>query len=186
MVDRLASSGSGDPLASSLFWNLLDQLPAAQYPNLRLVLQTNGLLLTPPTWTRLGEYARRIDEILVSVDACGPETYQLNRGGNWQHLMENLGGIRDRDVPLQLNFVVQANNYREMPSFVKLANTLRAHRIYFSALDNWGSYDTGDFLPRAVHNPGHPEHEPLLEILRDPLIRNDDRITLTRLPRPSP
>lgn len=181
-VDRLTSSGSGDPLASELFWELLNRLPTQKYPRLHLVLQTNGLLLTPQCWMRLGEYARRVDEILISMDACGPETYRQNRGGDWNKLMENLVEVRARDVPLQLNFVVQTNNFREMPGFVKLAGALGARRVYFSALDNWNTYH--DYVERAVHLPGHPEHEKLLDILRDPLLRNESKITLARLPKP--
>ena len=185
-VDRLTSSGSGDPLASSLYWELLERLPAPRYPRLRLALQTNGLLLTPQNWMKLGEYAKRVDEVLVSVDACGPETYLINRGGSWDLLMRNLTEVRAREVPLQLSMVVQANNFREMPGFVRLANSLGARCAYFSALELWiDTYAPDDYQRRAVHLPGHPEHAELLNVLRDPVLQDPSRVTITGLPRPT-
>jgi pyruvate-formate lyase-activating enzyme len=184
-VDRLCSSGSGDPLASSLYWELLERLPASHHPKLRLILQTNGLLLTPQGWDKLGEYANRVEEVLVSVDACGPETYRQNRGGDWEILMQNLVGVVKRGVPLQLNFVVQSNNFREMPGFAMLASSLGARRTYFSTLEHWDdTYGEDDYLRRAVHLPSHPEHGELLEILHHPVLRDSSRVTLARLPAP--
>jgi MoaA/NifB/PqqE/SkfB family radical SAM enzyme len=183
-VDRLAASGSGDPLASPLFWDLLSALPAPRYPKLRLLLQTNGLLLANlRTWERLGEYARRIDEILLSVDAYTPKTYALNRGGKWSDLIEALDNINLRQIPLQLNFVVQANNFREMDDFARWARNMGARRAYFSALENWGTYAEADYLERAVHLPSHPRHAELLEVLGQESLQDRSRVTLAGLPR---
>ena len=183
-VDRLCSSGDGDPIASPLFWDLLEKLPADRYPRLRLVLQTNGVLLNKQAWDRLGAYAPRVNEILISIDAGTETTYLKNRrGGNMEDLLDNLVEIKARKVPLQLNMVVQQNNYQEMIKLVQLANAAGAHRIYFSALDNWGSYSVADYLNRAVHLPGHPEHHDLLKMLADPILHTSN-ITLARLPKP--
>ena len=185
LVDRVCSSGSGDPLAAPLYWELLERLPPAKYPHLKLALQTNGVLLTEKTWERLGENAARIDEILVSVDACGPETYAKNRrGGDWDVLMENLAGIKARGIPLQMSMVVQQNNFREMPGFVDLARRFGARTVYFSALENWGTYRHDDYSSRAVHLRGHPEHAELLRVLGHPHFKDLTSITLARLPRP--
>jgi pyruvate-formate lyase-activating enzyme len=185
-VDRVCSSGSGDPLASRLFWELLSKLPPQNHPHLRLVLQTNGLLLDTHTWERLASlgYAERINEISISVDASTAATYEENREGDFERLMQNIKMIAKRQIPLQLNFVVQANNYREMPDFVALALGLGAQRIYFSALDNWETYEKSNYLERAVHLPGHPEHSDLLEMLRSPIFNISSLVTLAGLPRP--
>ncbi len=185
LVDRLCSSGSGDPLASPLYWDLLAKLPRKNYPALRLVLQTNGVLLTQRNWERLGdENIQRINEILVSVDAASPATYAANRrGGNWNALLDNLERVFQHKIPLQLNFVVQANNFREMPQFVTLARRLGANRAYFSALEQWGTYSTEDYLRRAVHLTTHPDHPALLNILKHPALQDPNFIILARLPR---
>jgi MoaA/NifB/PqqE/SkfB family radical SAM enzyme len=185
IVDRLCSSGSGDPIASPLYWDLLASLPPAEYPHMQLSLQTNGVLLDERARGKFGTWWDRVDEVLVSVDAATPETYALNRrGGNWEKLMRNLDYLAQATgVRLQLNMVVQANNFEEMPSFARLARSCGAHRAYFSALDNWGTYSTSDYAERAVHLPSHPQHARLLEVLRDPDLSDPARTTLARLPR---
>jgi len=183
-VVHLSSSGNGDPLASSLYWELLDRLPPDEYPALKLKLQTNGLLLDGKAWERLGEYAERVVELLVSVDAARAQTYREIRGGDWLRLEWNLQEIQRRQVPLQLNFVVQADNFLEMLEFVGMARSYGARRCYFSALDKWneGAYDDDEYRKKAVHLPGHPEHQHLLRILQSPVLRDESYVTLARLP----
>ena len=184
LVDRLCSSGSGDPLASPLYWDLLKKLPRDRYPSLRLVLQTNGILLNQRNWERLGNNTQRINEILVSVDAATPTTYAANRrGGDWDILQDNLSRIFQHKIPLQLNFVVQANNFREMPDFVTMSRLLGASRTYFSALEQWGTYSTDEYLSRSVHRPTHPDHPALLETLKHPNLQDPAFVVLARLPR---
>ena len=182
-VDTFYTSGSGDPLASPLFWDFLKALPNQGCPNLKITLQTNGLLLTPKTWERLGEHAARISEIFLSVDAARPETYQINRGGSWKVLNENLAEIKRRGIPLQLNMVVQANNYKEMLEFVDFADSYGAYRIYFSALENWGVLSDADYQARAIHLSSHPEHSNLVSLLQHEKLRPSFKIVLARLPR---
>lgn len=183
-VNTFFTSGSGDPLASPLFWDFLKALPQQDCPELKIALQTNGLLLTPRNWERLGIDSQRVKEIFLSIDAARPDTYKLNRGGDWSLLRANLDEIKRRGIRLQMNFVVQANNYKEMPEFLALADYYQAYRVYFSGMENWGTFSVEEFLARAVHLPGHPEHEQLLAVLRDPNLQSSFRIIRARLPSP--
>ena len=124
--------------------------------------------------------------ICVSVDAACEATYKLNRGGSWQQLQDNLAFISSLPgVKLEMNFVVQTNNFKEMPDFVKLAFGYSAKFIFFAGLRNWNApkritgavFSDLDHQSRAVHLPSHPQHEQLIEVLRDPIFR-DPRILL--------
>jgi MoaA/NifB/PqqE/SkfB family radical SAM enzyme len=185
LVDRLAASGHGDPLASPLFWQLLKSLNPRDYPRLRLVLMTNGILLAPRhgRWQMLGEYAHRINEVQVSVDAATPETYAENRGGCWQDVRSAVDEVRRREIPLQLNFVVQENNLSEVVEFARWSRSVGARATYFSALENWGTFDDADYLERSVHRPAHPRHGELLDVLSSEEIQGDPRVVLAGLPR---
>jgi MoaA/NifB/PqqE/SkfB family radical SAM enzyme len=184
LVDQLSASGSGDPLASALFWDLLAALPASRYPRLTLQLETNALLLDDRAWERLGDYAPRVRAVYASADAATPETYALNRGGDWDVLWRNLAGVAARPgVHLQVSMVVQKNNFREMVPLVHLARSRGVARVYFSFLERWGgTYDLLDYYGRAVHLPGHPEHGELREVLQDPVLRDRSHVTLSSLP----
>jgi hypothetical protein len=182
-VRMVSAMGSGEALASPLFWDLVDvRLRSPDcYPTISLSLTTNGVLLTPRRLERILAPGRKLVGVEVSVDAARPETYAVNRrGGSWTGLMENLRHLSQSQIPLRLNFVVQANNYREMPAFVELALGLGADYVRFDALNNWGSFTPSEYEARAVHRPQHPEHQQLREVLAHPLMK-DPRVHLAQL-----
>lgn len=190
-VDCLYAMGGGDPLSSQLFWELLEALTETRYPLLKLHLHTNGLLLTPDCWNRLRHHTHRITELQVSIDASHPDTYRQLRGGDLSTLISNLEHARAKiqrcpvcrngGFVLHLNFTFQSKNFREIPAFLDLGKKLNARRITFSALENWGTYTDDEYAQRAVHLPSHPEHTELLEVLRDPRLRDPSVTLITRI-----
>jgi MoaA/NifB/PqqE/SkfB family radical SAM enzyme len=182
-VKRLCASGDGDPVASPLIWHLLCHLPLGECdPELTINLQTNGLLLTREKWNELGDTREKITEISISIDAACEHTYGLNRGGDWFRLLENLEWMRSQKFKVQMNFVIQDNNFKEMADFVELANGYGANRIYFSTLNNWDTWSQAEYLMKAVHLPAHPQHREFLEMLDDPMLQVSDRITIIGMP----
>jgi hypothetical protein len=81
---------------------------------------------------------------------------------------------------VKIHMVVQANNFREMPAFVEIGARFAADRIYFSRLDQWGTFSKDEYRQRAVHRPEHPEHRELLAVLADSSL-DDPRVELGNL-----
>jgi MoaA/NifB/PqqE/SkfB family radical SAM enzyme len=108
----------------------------------------------------------------VSIDAARADTYErLRRPAKWSLLMKNLelmagmrraGSIRR----LQVNFVVQEENYREIPEFVELGARMGVDSIWLQRLTNYGAYGEAAFAKADITSPAHPQHAALLEILR--------------------
>lgn len=172
---RLIITGSGDPFASRFYLEFLRTFEAESAPGLRIQLSTNGVLLTPGMWESICH--RLIDWIDVSIDAATRETYALNRGGDFDQLLDNLAFLGELRAAgelrhLQLHYVVQANNYREMQPFIELGLQLGCDRICFKQIVNWGTFSAQEFSHRAVQRREHPEHGRLLETLRDPLFQH--------------
>jgi len=186
-VKNLAMNGSGEPLASPLFWDLLAKLPTIDcHPEIGLGLCTNGLLVTPTRLAKILDCGKPLRGIEISVDAACEKTYSENRrGGDWKKLLTNLDFLAETEIPLRLNFVVQANNFQEMPAFVELATTFRACHVRFDALSDWGSWPKDELERRSIHLPTHPRHAELLEVLENPRLRDprvaDPRVHLARL-----
>ncbi len=171
---RINITGSGDPFASKIFRDFLFELDGSRFPNLKVSLQTNGVLLTPRTWQRLHRIRDNIDMVIVSFDAATPETYAITRrGGHWSTLIDNvreLGRLRGSGELryLRMDFVVQQANYREMPAFAELARELGADRASFAMVVNWGTWSEAEFAIRSIWRSDHPEFDDFLEVLRDP------------------
>ena len=174
--DSLYVTGAGDPVDSPSLFSLLRSLPNLVDPLLppRVILHTHGLSLAEK-WSQLGETTSFVKEIRVTVDeALTPgETSQdcglVNRGGRYESLVNNLyfaGGLGP-NVVLRLYYVVQANNFEGMKRALDLAKRVGAASIDFFPLENWGTYQTLDYLVRAVHHSKHPRHLELLAVLRE-------------------
>ncbi|HVP24115.1 MAG TPA: radical SAM protein [Conexivisphaerales archaeon] len=175
-------SGSGEPLASKLFWDLMRRWKDIDcHPQLGIILCSNGLWLSPQVVDKIRGYGKPIYGAEISVDAATAETYAKNRrGGDFERLCANLSRIVDCGVPLRVNFVVQANNFREMPAFVELALSWKASCVRFDAVNQWGAWSDAEYRQRAVQFPSHPLHTELVRVLRDPSLR-DERVRTAQL-----
>ncbi len=181
-VKMISVMGSGEALCSPHFWDLITRLKTVEcHPDLCLSLTSNGTLLTPRNLNKIQASGKKIYNAEISVDAACEKTYLVNRrGGNWNVLMANLANIVACGIPLRINFVVQANNFREMPDFAKLGFQLGAEYVRFDAINNWGAFNQEDYLSRAVHFPSHPLHTELKIILADPILQ-DKRVHMAQL-----
>ena len=65
-----------------------------------------------------------------------------------------------------ISMVVQENNFREMPDFIRLGKRF-GFGVYFSKLVDWRTYPEEEFSRRAVHLPNHPRYSEFVNLLRD-------------------
>ena len=167
-------TGQGDAIASRLYRGFLRELDASEMPDLRILLMTNGLALDAAMWASFRAAHPAIAGASISVDAATPETYAVNRGGSFDKLLRNLaflGELRSRGEIdfLEISFVVQANNFREMPDFVRLGKEVGCTSVLFMKLIHWpGTFAKAELADRSIHDPGHPCHGEFLRILEDP------------------
>jgi hypothetical protein len=183
-VDCLRMLSSGDPMTSELCQETLRKIPWSKYPLLKLHFQTNGIFFTPERYLAMTDETRsRLESVSVSIDAADRETYaKLRSSGNlrtWDTLQENLRFVSHlkRTGALQLSchvMVVQKDNFRQMPTFVHQALALSAD-AEFMQFNNWGTYTDEEFRERAIHLPGHPEHEEYLRTRSLPIF-SDPRV----------
>lgn len=185
---RLTIAGNGDPFASKLYRDALRAFEPAKYPNLRIAMITNGLLLTPDMWRSISNCYPAIESIHVSFNAATPETFRVNqRGGEMDTLLENLGPLSEArhrgEFPLlSLGFYVLDNNFREMREIIAIGKKYQVDRVLFGHFMP-PPYMVGDdaaYRERAVHLPGHPLHGEFLEVLNDPIFL-DPIVAMTNL-----
>lgn len=165
-AEQLRISGTSDPFGSPHFLRMLRSFDPEAWPRLCSIhLHSNGQLWTPGMWQVLAAIHPLVKTAEISVDAAGAHTYSLNRpGGSFAQLMENLEFISTLPLRGKLSFVVQRNNFREVPAFAALGQRL-GFEVYFSQLVNWGTFSREEFRERAVHHPDHPDHSLLLQNL---------------------
>ena len=178
-LELIIFCSSGDPFASRLYRKLLLELDGRQHPNLKIQIVTNGLLFSPEMWEKMKKIQSNIDRVFVSVDAATLHTYRIVRkGGELSDLIPNLeflGELRaEGEIDhFQLDFVVQHQNYREMPEFVNLGKRVGADKVFFQKVVNWGTWNDDDFEKQAVWKSNHPEHAIFQDVMRHPLLKEN-------------
>tara|TARA_Y100000780_G_scaffold159130_1_gene144280 strand:- start:174469 stop:175596 length:1128 start_codon:yes stop_codon:yes gene_type:complete len=177
-VESLNICSSGDPFASQIYRKFLFELEGRKYPSLKINLNTNGVLLTSHVFEKMNKVHANLGSIFISLDAATEATYNKVRvGGNWDKVIQNIRDLvqaKKRGIidHLQLDFVVQDNNFHEMPQFVKLGKELGVDQVYFQRISNWGTYSREEFKRKDMAHPQHAQYKRFLEVCRHPLMRN--------------
>ena len=172
-ADSVHVTGSGDAFGSAHFRYVLKRLNRAEFPQLRLMLQTNGVLFDRKAWDEL-ELEGLVHGVLVSIDAACRATYEvIRRGGSFDRLLDNLAFIGElrragRIRHFRLDFVVQALNFREMPGAIELAKAFGCDEMHFQMIRNWRTFSLAEYQQHFIGSPDHPSYAEFLQVLRHP------------------
>ena len=163
----LRLSTSGEVFASPMLLNFLQNIKIENFPNLKVWIQTNGLLCKK-FWHRMGDIESRVENVTVTVDAAEPDTYeQLRRGGNWNDLQDNLAWLQQKKtqqpMTLHIRMIVQQQNYQQMKSFYDMSMNYDADQVDYCRINDWHTYPPGEFLTHDVFDPAHPEYQLALQ-----------------------
>lgn len=122
---RIAIDGSGEIFASKHSRLLLKKI-TNKYPNIRFLVNSNGILCTKKNVEELG-LSGKINEIFVSIPALDEKIYKsIVVGGNLKIVLKNLKWLASEmkcgniDI-VTISLVVSALNYKEIPKIVDLA-----------------------------------------------------------------
>lgn len=182
-VTRVQATGTGDVFASKVYQHFLNKVNLDDYPDLRLELRTNGIMLTPKTWDDINNAHYAIDLLIISIDAATEKTYEQVRGKGFKKLIKNLeylGKVKNEcGFILDIRFVMQAANFREIPDFVRLCKHINADKVNFTRLQNWGTFP--EFAKQNIFNSNHPLHQDFIDILQDPIL-NDPIVKIRHSP----
>lgn len=158
----------GEPFISDVYLDLLQYIIDKKKPNIQNIIQTNGSYLHSPMVHGLLPY---IKELRISFDAGTEETYSKIRvNGDWKKLIRNVQQVKqmiDRHgyhTELTADFVVQTDNFREIPEFMRICQDLGIKNVNLQKMWNWGTWDHQTFKLKNVYDDTHPEYHELLEI----------------------
>lgn len=162
----------GEPFISDVYSELMEYILSTGKQNIRHVIQTNGSYLKAKSET-LNKLLPTLDTLRISFDAATEETYKKIRvNGQWNQLLENIQWLQDliqqNQYPLKItaDFVVQLDNYKEIPAFIKLCENLGITVINFQKMWNWGTWPAEVFAEKNIYNPNHPHYDELVEIFK--------------------
>jgi sulfatase maturation enzyme AslB (radical SAM superfamily) len=180
IIDRYVESNTpltirwagGEPFVSHAYLELWEYIISKGNTKIRNIIQTNGSYLTKRS-ALLKIFLPYIDQLRISFDAGTAETYKTIRvNGEWDTLLENCQYIRqlidsqsEHKINLLSDFVVQRNNYKEIPQYIDIVKSLGFDNINLSKMWNWGTWPTDEFRQLNIGDTTHPEHNLLIDIL---------------------
>lgn len=136
-VNRILISGGGEPFCRRE--TTLEIMGIVKENGLEGRLITNGTIMNKKTCRRIVEM--EWDTLVFSIDGSNANTHDSLRGreGTFGKIMRNvrmLNEVKDdkRFPRLEINFVLNGKNYREVPEMIKLGQNLGTESINFEPL----------------------------------------------------
>ena len=152
----------------------LIKMATERYPDLSFCIYSNGMFCDEEHISKLG-LTNKIDRLLISVHASTEETYnKIVRGGDFHKVMKNVEWAANEQAQgrignVTLNYVVSSLNYMDMAEVAKTAKRLNISASFWE-LRSWESSDMSRNVEKyAIFNEDHPEHDKLVEVLKDPI-----------------
>lgn len=157
----------GEPFMSEVYIELFNYIISTGKTNIQNVIQTNGSLFTAKK-DLVKDLLPYISDLRISFDAGCAETYKLTRvGGDWDRLIENtkfvVSLIKENkfNTKVSADYVVQKNNYKDLPQFVQICKELDIQVNITHKMWNWGTWDDETFDDMNIYHPKHPLYEDL-------------------------
>jgi len=162
---NLHVGSDGDPFASLVYRYFIKQ--TKNFPHVSFSIQTNGLLVKK-MYQRHETMFKKLNVLNVSIDGASKETYErLRRRGSFKKIIENLEFIKQIKSKLNfkfiIHFVVQTENYQEMPDIIELAENYSADNVWLNKINNWNTFS--NFEDKNVMNPAHKKHKEYIDVL---------------------
>lgn len=171
-------NGAGEVFVSKHCRNLIKAI-VKTYPNMKFDLHTNGIYCDKKNCDELG-ITDKIVSVGVSMHAITQKTYDsIMLGSDYNKVLKNLEWLsflqkKGQLKKLELYFVVQKMNYKEMADFVCFAKKLNAD-VYFWEYRNWGTkWGNENYKKVAIFEKDHPEYNAFAELLQNEIFESNN------------
>lgn len=127
-------------------------------------IYSNGNLITKNK-ELIKKLQNQIEVVQISFDAATNETYKIVRGGDFDLVKNGVKLLRELDIPVWTQYVVQNRNYREILDYVKLCQELGVERIGLQIIFRWGHMSDEWWNNNKLDNNPNIDYEFLLPAL---------------------
>jgi hypothetical protein len=71
----------------------------------------------------------------------------------------------NESTTLSSDFVIQLDNFKEIPEYIRVAKELGFDSIALSVMWNWDTWSPEEFARVNVADPLHPQYQELLDVV---------------------
>lgn len=174
-LEFLGLAGDGEVFLSKVYKKIWTSPNCNTAKKIRIL--SNGTLFNEKNWNEFSYEKESEIYLSISIDAARKATYEsIRRGGNFDVLLRNLefaSKLRSENKLkyLQLNFVVQKNNYTEMVEFIELGKRLGVDKVFFAKILDWGTYSEQEFQEISMFDKNGQPKEEMTKELTNPIFK---------------
>lgn len=171
-IKKLKMAGDGEVFASKEYQKVLFSDRAYNIDEVGIL--SNGVLFTKENWNKIEAKYKKIS-VFISIDGGCKETDEYLRcGTDYNKLESNMDFLAEKKregkiKKLCFNFVVQKDNYLEMPKFVDQCLKWEADEIKFSPLMRRSGWTEKEFLELSMFDKKGNMKEELKEVISNPI-----------------
>lgn len=180
-VKTLSANGRGELFASKRILKLLETWkPLAPADEVKVILETNGSMFDEKHWKQIENLGQYHLSVAITIMSFDERVYQHLSGTKLpiSRIEDNLRyvkSLRKKGIinHLELATVLQEENFREMPEFVKRCiEEFGADIVRIRPIFPGGIYDNNIQWFMDVRNPEHPYYEQYREVMKHPVFQN--------------
>ena len=180
-IPEISANGCGELFVSKRTLGILaDWRPYEQSDKCKVILETNGSLFDKSHWEQIENLGQYYLDVCVTVMSFNEQVYQYLSGCNLpiEQITDNLrfvSELRRKNVinNFQIGTVVQEQNFREMPLFVKRCiEEFEADDVRLRPYEPWGAESRDVAWFKDVRVSDHPLHLEYRRIMEDPIFKH--------------
>ncbi len=175
----VSTDGQGDCFASPYIMDMLERFVPAN-PDLRITLETNGILFDEEHWNRIRHLSDHHIRCVITANSFQMATYKYLASGHddLEKLLKNLRfirGLRESGAinELSVSMIIQDRNFRELPDFAqRCIEEFHVDEVRLNPIYKWFQMTEDEYLEKDIFNPNHPYHEEYLDVLKDERLKS--------------
>lgn len=180
-IKTIGAHGRGELFASPRILNVLSKWkPLAADDEIEVMLETNGSLFDEEHWKKIENLGRYNLRVAITVMSFHEPVYQFLSGVKYpiSRLVDNLHFVkrlREQNIinELEIATVLQEQNFREMPEFVKRCiEEFGADYVRIRPIVPGGSLNQFEQWFMNVRNPEHPYYYEYKKVMTDEIFKD--------------
>ncbi len=173
----IGANGQGELFCCKRTMRLLSEWePLAPAEECQVWLETNGSLFDEEHWKQIENIGKYYVRAAITVMSFDQAIYERLSGAKYPigKIEDNLRfvkSLREKNIInyLELATVVQAENFREMPEFVRrCVEEFGADRVRLRPYANWGAQNSMEEFFMDIRNPMHPYYQEYKKVMSHP------------------
>lgn len=180
-IKKISANGCGELFCSKHILNILaNWKPLFAPEEVEVMLESNGSMFDEKHWKQIENLGQYNLSVAISVMSFDEPVYQYLSGTklpitNVENNLKYIRHLREKGIInyFEIATVVQEQNFREMPEFVKKCiDEYNPDYIRLRPYESWGAQKPEEVWITDIRNPEHPYYHEYKKVMSHPILKH--------------